>query len=444
MSPLPEAKLRIVRSLVEQAPDKAVATLLAALSADPALDPGLAAVRVIVEVEARDRRTRNFVLSPIAPLCAPGRTVGASFPPKTLARLWKALKNESPDQIALATTLVQDWNSEESRPDLLDALCAQAAAGLRAAEAPGYVQAAEAADEGSGAETLARCLDIAAITRRSVARLPVWLGRVTDEKAALLRLAFKDVSAVSPDSEPLFFEMLAANLAEPWRILHIIAMAMARPSDTYLASTELGVFGEALLEDIDRRLETVGRFNRDSGAAAARAAAEAVHIAVLEIVEFEQSLNLSPEGIWGRRLIKQRRTLAAAVEAHLRAVDDAMGHALPLQTVRLGPRTLKGIPRLTADVDPRMTDRAVTLLTFLQETRNSAAAGGFASARSKAVEIAEARLDEYVDDILHDLRSEEPRQPERARAFLEVAAVLSGVIRDDKAAQLVRRRAAAA
>lgn len=444
MNPLPEAKLRIVRSLVEQAPDKAVATLLTALSADSGLDPGLAAVRVIVEVEARDRRTRNFVLSPIAPLCAPGRSAGSNFPPKTLARLWKALKAESPDQIAAAVTLAEAWNPEESRPDLLDLLCAQAAAGLRAGATEAYAQAAAAADEGAGADTLARCLDIAAVTRRSVTRLPVWLGRVTDEKAALLRLAFKDVSAVSPDSEPLFFEMLAANLAEPWRILHIIAMAMARPSDTYLASTELGVFGEGFLDDIDRRLEVVGRFNRDSGAAGGRAAAEAVHIAVLEIVEFEQSLNLSPEGVWGRRLIKQRRTLAAAVEAHLRAVDDAMSHALPLQTVRLGPRTLKGIPRLTADVDPKMTERAVTLLTFLQETRNSAGAGGFASARSKAVEIAEARLDEYVDDILHDLRGEEPRQPERARAFLEVAAVLAGVIRDDKAAQLVRRRAAAA
>jgi hypothetical protein len=91
-----------------------------------------------------------------------------------------------------------------------------------------------------------------------------------------------------------------------------------------------------------------------------------------------------------------------------------------------------------------MTERALTLLTFLQETRNSAAAGGFASARSKALEIAEARLDEYVDDSLHDLRSDEPRQPERAKAFLEVAAVLSAVLRDDKAAQLVRRRVAAA
>lgn len=444
MNPLPEAKLKIVRSLVEQAPDKAVNTLLAALSADGGMDPGLAAVKVIVELEARERRARYTVLAPIAPLCASGPSRRISFPPRTLARLWKALKAAEPDKVAIASKLVQDWIAEESRPDLLDELCAIAAAGLRAREADAFIAAADAADEGSGADALAVCLDLAAIARRSIGRLPEWLGRINEEKAALLRLAFKDVSNLAPDGEPLFFEMLAAHLAEPWQILRIIAMAMARPSDTYLASTELSVFGDDLLNDIDRKLELVARFNRDSGPDAARAAAEAVQRSVQEIVEIEQSLKLSPEGVWGRRLIKQRRALAAAVEAHLRAVDDAMGHALPLQTVRLGPRKLKGVPRLSADPDPRMTDRAVALLTFLQNTRVSSAAGGFASARSKALEIAEARLDEYVEDTLHDLRGGEPREPARAKAFLEVAAVLSAVLRDDKAAQLVRRRSAAA
>ncbi|MGA0600064.1 hypothetical protein ACO2Q3_05095 [Caulobacter sp. KR2-114] len=444
MSPLPDAKLKIVRALVEQAPDKAVSTLLMALSSDSGLDAGLIAVRAVVEVEARERRTRATVFAPISALCARGRTGRLAFPPKTLGRLWTALKLEAPDRCEAAHHLVAEWDAETSRPDLLDDLCRLAGRGLADGRNGEFIAAAALADEGSGAGTLSRCLELAAITRRSIARLPDWLGRVTDEKAALLRLAFKDVAKIAPDSEPLFFESLAANLAEPWRILHIIAMAMARPSDTYLASTELAGFGEDLLADIDSRLDLLKRFTRDAGADGARATAEALHVAVQEIVEFERSLNLSPEGVWGRRLIAQRRTLAAAAEAHLRAVDDAMSHALPLQTVRLGPRTLKGIPRLTAEPDPKMAERAITLLTLLQETRVSAAAGGFASARSKALEIAEARLDEYIDDTLHDLRAEAPREPERARAFLEVAAQLSAVLRDDKAAQLVRRRAAAA
>lgn len=444
MSPLPDAKLQIVRALLEQAPDKAVTTLLMALTSDSGLDPGLIAVRGLVEVEARERRTRATVLQPIGAICAPGRKARLAFPHKVIGRLWAGMKLADPERCEAAHTLISEWDPETSRPDLLDDLCKLAGRGLRDGRNAEFEAAIALADEGSGAETLARCLDLAVITRRSIGRLPQWLGRVTEERAALLRLAFKDVARIAPDSEPLFFESLAASLTEPWRILHIIAMAMARPSDTYLASTELAGFGEDLLADVDSRLDLLKRFTRDAGVAGARAAAAGLHIAVQEIVEFEQSLNLAPEGVWGRRLIAQRRSLAAAVEAHLRAVDDAMSHALPLQTIRLGPRTRKGIPRLTTDPDPKMTERALALLTLLQETRSSAAAGGFASARSKALEIAEARLDEYVDDILHDLRSDEPREPERSRLFLEVAAQLSAVLRDDKAAQLVRRRAAAA
>jgi hypothetical protein len=96
-----------------------------------------------------------------------------------------------------------------------------------------------------------------------------------------------------------------------------------------------------------------------------------------------------------------------------------------------------------------MAERATTLLVFLHEIRSSANTGGFASARAKAVEILEARLDSYVEDLLDHLRHDEapkkdPVDSARARAFLEVAAQLSGEARDEKAAQLVRRRAAAA
>ena len=53
------------------------------------------------------------------------------------------------------------------------------------------------------------------------------------------------------------------------------------------------------------------------------------------------------------------------------------------------------------------------------------------------------RLDHYVDDVLDNLRSEAPEEPQRAAEYMEIAATLIGLYRDDKAAQIVRRRAAA-
>ena len=90
MSHIPEAKLQIVKGLVEQAPDKAVATLLMALNADGDLDDGLSMVKAIVEAEANDRRIRNLILAPIAPLCGPRDAFShIRFPPRALSQIWR-------------------------------------------------------------------------------------------------------------------------------------------------------------------------------------------------------------------------------------------------------------------------------------------------------------------------------------------------------------------
>src|SRR5436190_23499616 len=98
MGQISEAKLNVVKGLVGQSPDAAVRTLLLALS-DRALDPGLAAVKSIVETEAADRRVRNTVLAPIAPLCAPNAAGGIRFPPRTLSLIWKALASVAPAEM---------------------------------------------------------------------------------------------------------------------------------------------------------------------------------------------------------------------------------------------------------------------------------------------------------------------------------------------------------
>jgi hypothetical protein len=60
------------------------------------------------------------------------------------------------------------------------------------------------------------------------------------------------------------------------------------------------------------------------------------------------------------------------------------------------------------------------------------------------VEILEARLDSYVEEILASLHAGEIENEPRARAFLDVTATFCGLARDEQAAQIVRRRAAAA
>jgi hypothetical protein len=444
MGQISETKVALVRGLIEQAPDSAIRNLLLALSADNGHDEGLTRVQHLVEAEAGDRRARNMVFSPIAPLCAePGPFSGLNFPVRALVLLWKALKAEAPDDVAQAKALANDWRGGESSPDLFDTLCAHAAQGLRVGEGL-FGQAASAADAGGGRIALAACLDIAPVTRRALEQMPEWLGRMTGEKAAKLRLAYRDAVAIADDAGPRFFEMLAAHLTEPWLILRIISGVMDRPNEAYFAGSELASFGERVLANIDRRLAEITAFKSTSGRQAAHVAAQATHQATVEIAELEQSLHLTPDGAWGKRLAAQKRTMAATIEAHLKATDDAVAHALPLQTVRMGPRAAKGIPRLTHDPDLAQVEKAATLLTFMNEVRSSAAAGGFASARAKVLEALELRLDTYVEDVLEEIRAEDGIDPDRARAYLDIAAEFCGLARDEKSAQIVRRRAAAA
>jgi len=443
LSQITESKAEMVKGLIERAPDAAIRNLLAALSADRGHDDGLTRVQHMVEAEAGDRNARNLVFAPVAPLCAaPGPFSGLSFPPRTLALIWRALKEQAPAEVASAKALAYSWRAEAS-PDLLDQLCAKAADGLRSAEGT-WAAAAAAADQGGGRDALIACLDIGPITRRALDQMPEWLGRMTSEKAAKLRLAYRDAVAVVEDAGPRFFEMLAAHLAEPWLILRVISGVMDRPNEAYVAGSELAGFGERVLADIDRQLAAVSAFRPTAGRQAAHLAAAAAHTVTIEAAELEQSIQLSPEGVWGRRLAKQKLALAVAVETQLRAADDIVAAALPLQTLRIGPRTIRGAPRLTHPPDTAAAERALTLLTFMTEVRSSAANGGFASARAKTLEVLEHRLDTYVEKVLEEIRADDGVDPNRARAFLEIAAELCGLARDEKAAQIVRRRAAAA
>ena len=444
MTQLSEVKINLVKGLIEQAPDVAIQNLLSALRADRRHDESLTLVQSMIEREAGDRRARNLAFSPIAPLCAvAGPFAGLSFPPRALTLIWKALKEECPDDVAAAKAMAARWGDPACTPDVFDALCDRAAIGLRAGEGT-FGAAATAADQGGGRSSLAACLDIAPVTRRALDQMPEWLGRMTSEKAAKLRLAYRDAVAIADDAGPRFFEMLAAHLAEPWLILRVISGVMDRPGEAYVSGSELASFGERVLADIERRLGEVTAFKSTAGRRAAHAAAQAVHLATIEIAELEQSFALTPDGSWGRRLARQKKTLAATIEGHLKDTDDAVAHALPLHTVRIGPRTQRGVPRLSHDPEPAQVEKAMSLLTFMNEVRSSAAAGGFASARAKALEVLEVRLDKYVEEVLEEIRADDGVDPVRARAFLEIAAELCGLARDEKSAQIVRRRAAAA
>lgn len=439
-----QTNLGLIRTLIERAPDKAVHELGLALGGDMGGN-ALTGVRNMVEAEAADRSARDLIFAPIRPLFGPRADAvpQLAFPSWAYSRMWRALKVVAADDLAAAVAACPEGGVT---PAVWDELCALAAAGLRSGEHPDFEILSRALDEAmpDGSVQLAGCLELIGLARVALAKLPDWLQRMTEDRAATCRLAYKDAVAIAEDGGPRLFEIYFANLAEPWTALRLITAIMGRPADNYVSGSELAVFGLRLLDDIDLRLENIRRFDPDGGISAAEAVSADVRIISAITAEFEQSLNLGKEGPWGNRLNKQKAALAKAVETWLKKADDAVAAALPLAPVRVGGRVVRQAPRLDAPPDGRLMRRARALLTLLEQVRSAASAGGFNTLRTKVCESVEHRLNSYVEELLHFMREGEADEPMFARLYMDEVADLMGRVCDEKAAQIVRRRAAAA
>ncbi|HPA39992.1 MAG TPA: hypothetical protein PLV04_14685 [Phenylobacterium sp.] len=439
-------KIDIVRTLVEQAPDKIVGGLQTALSA-AAGDSALADVRQLVEAEVADRRLRNAVLSPVAPLfVGDGRNPNKlTFPAKALPLIWRGLKTDHPVEVAAASRTMADFRQDETPTDSLDRLVTLAAEGLRNQSTRDFIAAADVLDATRPGCTyaLVACLDIGHIVRAATFRLPDWIGRTTEERAAAARLAYKDAISIADDAAPRFFEMLAAQLAEPWTIMRVVSSVMDHPGERYLAASELSVFALRLMDLIDQNLVHVAQFDLNAGAKAGVHAAEVVELITRQVSEMEQGIELAAEGGWGGRVKKQKRQLAACVEGRLREVEKLLAAALPTEGVKVG-RMTKQQPRLGAAPDRKAREKVLAVLTFVEGIRTSANYGGFASTRAKVLEKAAENLDLYVEDALTLVRERLTSDPDLAREHLEVAAECATLIREPRAGDIIRRRASVA
>lgn len=443
MVALSERKIAIVRSLVESAPDRVVGRLQEAL-VDSAGDTILAGVRRLVEVEAADRRLRNAVLQPIAPMCM-GDGVDSRrliFPGRVLPHLWHGLRDLAPDIVAAVETSIDQGGLDEMDSRPLDALTRLAASALRAREQRDFFVAAEICDRAraGGAEALAACIDLAPIVRRTLARLPAWIGRSGEENAAASRIAYKDAVAIAEDAGPRFFEMIAAHLSPNWMVLRVISSVMDKPTERYLADSEAGGFGERVMTEIDEALVAISKLDVDAGPAAGRKAGRLVGLIAQQTMELEACIDLDRDHGWGHRIVNQRKALANLVEGCLREAEKLVAAALPTEMAGKRRRHRR-LPRLSVPPEPRAVVRAMTLLAFTQEIRVSANYAGFSATHAKALENIGAMLDHYTEDVLDHIKTGDAPDLGIAEGFLGVAADFWQMIRDEKTAALIRRRA---
>ncbi|QUD86107.1 hypothetical protein [Phenylobacterium montanum] len=445
MSNLSTNQASILRSIFSAAPDSAVVNLEQALAHEVTRGGPMAEVHSLVAQEASNRRARSLAFMPLLPLCRPA-AIGPypKFPFETLALLWTACKEKEPNAARAVEALgpIRDEDERAYAHSACDAVCRIAAEGLRGGLAE-FAGVRTLLDKVPGrAELFIKLLDLAPLARAALMRLPDWMGRLNEERAVAIRIAYNDGVDLSDDGGPRLLDILCAHMPEPWKVLHLISAVMDRPTDRFAASSEIARFGEFYMDDIDRRLGEGRNFDPNGGRAAGVAAAESVHVIALEIAEFETSLDISRDGVWGARIAKQKLALAQLAETRLAQIDKALDQALPLTQVKFG-KGVRGFPKLNEDPSPPQLNKAQSYLAFFEQCRASANQAGYGSTRAKAGERMDARLTQYVEDLLELLRGEEVQNPERIRRYLEAAADLVAVAKGEQAAAIIRRRAAA-
>jgi hypothetical protein len=443
MGALNDDRLGLVRALIETAPDSAVRDLELALRAETG--GPLAAVRALVRTELSERAVRDVVVAPVSPLCAP-RADGfkqALFPSSLLPRLWKAMQVLEPKAVAVVASMLT-LATDDHLPPQCDEICTSAAAAIRAGrpETEAIVRLLEDFRPGAAAQ-FAGYLELAPLARGAIRRLPAWLRGMTGEHAAAVRLLFKDADAIAPDASPRLLEMLLGQVAEPWTLLRVISAITNRAGDRYLSSSELSEFCERVMADMERHVGVLRTMDYDVGPSAGVAAGKALGLAIAEIIEFEECLDLNKEGPWGQRVGKLKGALSNLTEGYLKKCAKIVADALPTQAVRVGGVNLRAEPRLDQAPDVRHLRRALTSLAFYDSSRKFVSQGGYGVVHAKVGEEVTHRLDSYVEDIIAMLNAGDAPEPAHAYAYLEAVAALMALLHDEKSAQIVRRRAAA-
>ncbi len=439
-------KIAMLKGLLAASPDDVVRGLERAVCKEGS-SGSLAAIGAMIETEVAMRSVRAHVLAPVKGLFRARHADGRpSFPVPALSLLWQALQIDKPDWVKQAQDACYYIDPDEPSPQIFDVLCSHAAGGLRAAEKPEYlaVMSMLEADCRGSTQTLILALDLAPIVRPPLLKLTDWLQRMTDERRAGARIAYRDSGAAGDGGGPLMFEMLAAHLKHPCQILRVVSAIMDHPGERYLAASELAAFGDRAINTIDVQVSLVKSLRPGMGVGAAEKAAQAVQEAVETITELDQSVQLYRDGPWGQRVVKLKQALASTVEQRLFEIEEAVGLALPMQKLRYSARLVSIVPKLDEPPDDGALRLAAGLLTFSEAVRGCANEGGFAGVRGKVHETVGARIDRYVEDVLEQIRLGDAIDLHRAHEYLDVAAQLMSLVRDRKAGGVVRRRAAAA
>jgi hypothetical protein len=445
MAELSVAQRAVLAQMVERLPDRTLKTLYLAVAQMPG-ERARALASMLAE-EGIDRKRRAVAFAPMMPLFAPRAdgVEGLTFPAVVLPRLWKAA---SATELELLTTL-DDIRLREDDPAVVavaDRFCVAASGVIR--DRPDIIWPPVTGDEvrrETGLAELARCFDLAVLARRALHCLPHWILRPTPDQLAELRLLIRDASEISPDSGPRMLEILFAHLADACLVLRLVVHSSRSASkEGVLSGSEMAVFVNRLLAEVEARVARIVTFKPAAGVDPGAGIKADIAWCADTLAELDMTLQLDPNGEWGKAAIAARTRINRSLSNTLRTTEKALDKVLPVKRVQTAGRMTREAAALEQVVSTEAVEAMTALLTLVGAMRSAAQIFGIESQRSQLVQTVIDRISTFVDLTIEAVNTGEAGNEAHALAHIETLASFLTLIDATDPAKTVRRRAAAA
>jgi hypothetical protein len=272
-------------------------------------------------------------------------------------------------------------------------------------------------------------------------KLPRPAPSMNDDLVWALRGIYDGLVHSVPDAAPYVAVIAMSRLARPWEALKLPLQISRSSQDTLIASTDMGLAGELLLDDIALYADAI-RAIRQPWFNGNDVLANVSRFAVLSSAVVKE-IEIRRDGRWGQRLMKDRATVAEAMKKIMEKSPDEILAALPMHksgAYGAGPR----VPDIARAPDPEKIERAMRYAKLLVGCLTSASAASFGAAQKDATEEVERELQVYGDEIVKEIRAAEGETRARAEQYLSITADLYAIFFSDAEAELMKRRARAA
>jgi len=286
---------------------------------------------------------------------------------------------------------------------------------------------------GDAVVLLSNSEDIAA----ALAELPEVIEDFDDDLSLTVKHLHQEMHETNVEAALWILLLTMGRLEKPWQIFRVVKRIGSRDDDLVVSRTELAAVGDAVLGDTGffaSQLKQPPQTLEE---------AKACFTVFDRFVAFSTGMTVEfgirKDGRWGRSLFGLRAEASTNVEKILAKVPLALDAGLP------EPRHGRSGRVIPAQIPPdAAVDKAEGLLFFLGKCREHATAAAIASTQKRVADAAEKRMQGAGEMLVNLVATSEGQNRATAQDGLEVTIRLMQAAGCDEAADLLRRRGAAA